>query len=73
MLVNVKKVVQFDAVERQALANQVSAEYGSLAFMYAKSIFKGDRSIIDVNERFHEQIGKILDYVKQNGYDLILD
>lgn len=73
MLVNVKKIVQFDAVERQALANQVSAQYGSLAFMYAKAVHQGTRTIESVNERFHEAISQILAYVSKNGYDLILE
>lgn len=73
MLVNVKKVVQFDAVERQALANQVSAQYGSLAFMYAKTVYNGTREIDAIDARFHESIHSILEYTAQNGYDLILE
>lgn len=73
MLVNVKKVVQLDAVERQALANKVSAEYGSLAFMYAKAVYQESRPIELVHSRYQETVKDILKYVADNGYDLILE
>lgn len=73
VLVNVKKVVQLDAVERQALANEVSAQYGSLAFMYAKAVYQGSRSIEMVHSRYQQAVKDILAYVSANGYDLILE
>lgn len=73
VLVNVKRTVQLDAVERQALANEVSAQYGSLAFMYAKAVHQGTRTIEVINSRYHEPVNQILAFVLENGYDLILE
>lgn len=73
VLDNIKRTVQLDAVERQELANQVSAQYGSLAFMYAKSVHRKERTLESVNERFYEPIQDILNYVTKNGYELILE
>ena len=73
MLVNVKRVVQFDSVERQALATKVSAQYGSLAFMYAKAVFNKTRTLESISERMHQPIKDILAYVEENGYNLILE
>ena len=44
-LVNIEKVWQLDAVQRQITANEISAQFGSIAFMYAKHVYKGHRTL----------------------------
>lgn len=45
MLDNIQREYQLDSIQRQALAKEVGATYGSLAFLYAKHVHQGLRSL----------------------------
>lgn len=71
-LVNIEKILQLDAVEKQVLANEASAQFGSIAFMYAKHVHKGLRAVETLQEPYLSQVPLIFAYVQEHGYQQIL-
>ena len=71
-LVNIEKVWQLDAVQRQVTANEISAQFGSIAFMYAKHVYKGRRALETLQEPYLSQVSLIFDYVVAHGYQQVL-
>ena len=71
-LVNVRRTEQFDAVGKQQIAQQIGALYGSLAFMYAKSVVRGERQLESLTPAYQTQVAAIFAYVEEKGYGQVL-
>ena len=71
-LVNIERVWQLDAVQRQVTANEISAQFGSIAFMYAKHVYKGHRTLESLQEPYLSQVPLIFDYIIAHGYQQVL-
>lgn len=73
MLSNTKKVFQLNAQERQVIRDQVSAEYGSMAFRYARAVYNEARTVESVPQSLKSPVQEVLSFVKQAGYDFIFE
>ena len=72
VLANVKKRYLLDNIQKQQLTREVSALYGSLAFMYAKHISMGLKDSTTLTPAYQEQVDAIYAYVEEMGYQDIL-
>lgn len=71
-LVNIKKAEQMDALQKQRIANEVSAQFGSLAFMYAKHVYKEYRALDTLSEPYLSQVPLIFAYLESQNYEQVL-
>ena len=72
MLANVKKRWVMDNVQKQRVTKEVSALYGSLAFMYARHLNMGLKEPESLTPTYLVQIEAIFAYVEEMGYQDIL-
>lgn len=71
LLTNTKKLFQFTSREKETLGATISAQYGSLAFRYARFVFHNSRTLESVPDNVRESVTQVLDYVDKNGYDFV--